>query len=153
MADFTLSRSTHVDAPAERVHPLLDDFREWTRWSPWEQLDPDLRRTYAGTDRGVGSTYYWKGNSKAGEGRMEITESTPQRVAVHLEFLKPFKATNVTTFALTPAAGGTDVTWTMTGRRNPVMGLLGRLYFDRAVAKDFDKGLAALKSEAERADR
>jgi hypothetical protein len=153
MADFSLSRSTCVDATADRVHPLLDDFHEWTRWSPWEHLDPDLHRTYAGADSGVGATYYWKGNSKAGEGRMEMTESTQQRVAVDLQFLKPFKATNVITFVLTPAAGGTDVTWTMTGRRNPVMGLMGKLYFDKAVAKDFDKGLAALKAEAERTDR
>lgn len=149
MADFTLSRSTHVDAPAESIHPLLDDFHEWTRWSPWEGLDPGMKRSYSGADRGAGSTYYWKGNSKAGEGRMAMTESTPQRVVVDLEFLKPFKATNVTTFVLAPGAGGTDVTWTMTGRRNPVMALAGRLYFDKAIAKDFDKGLASLKAEAE----
>ncbi|WP_206678316.1 SRPBCC family protein, partial [Salmonella enterica] len=78
-----------VAAAPERVHALIDDFREWQQWSPWEGLDPDLDRTYSGPSRGVGSHYAWRGNKKAGQGRMEITESTPSRVAVDLHFLEP----------------------------------------------------------------
>ena len=77
MAEFSLSRSIRVQADAARVHGLVDDFREWQRWSPWEGLDPDLNRDYSGPDRGVGSTYHWSGNKKAGEGEMRITGSTP----------------------------------------------------------------------------
>ncbi len=151
MADFSLSRSTRVQAPPARIHPLLDDFHQWQRWSPWEGLDPAMHREYAGPAAGVGSTYRWSGNKKAGEGEMRMTESTIARVAVDLDFLKPFKASNVTTFDLAPTADGTDVTWTMTGRRSAVMGLMGRLFFDNAIGADFDKGLAALKREAEHA--
>lgn len=159
MADFTLSRSTRIQADATRVHALLDDFREWQKWSPWEGLDPAMSREYTGPDHGVGSTYHWSGNKKAGEGRMKITESTPSTVAVDLEFLKPFKATNVTTFALTPAGdatgatdptGATDVTWTMTGTRSAIMSLMGKLFFDKSIGADFERGLASLKQEAER---
>ena len=149
MAGFELSRSTHVAATPERVHALLDDFHQWRQWSPWEDVDPDLQRTYSGPERGVGSRYEWKGNSKAGEGSMQIVESDPSRVVVDLRFLKPFKATNVTRFTLAPAAGGTEVTWTMTGRRGTVMSLMGKAFFDRAIGKDFDKGLARLKTAAE----
>lgn len=151
MGDFSLSRSTRVRADAATVHALIDDFREWTKWSPWENVDPDLHRDYTGPQRGVGSTYRWSGNRKAGEGMMRITGSTPTSVVVDLEFLKPFKATNVTTFDLVPAGDATDVTWTMTGTRNPVMGLMGRLFFDKAIGRDFERGLASLKAEAERA--
>lgn len=151
MADFTLSRGTRVQAPAARIHPLLDDFHQWQRWSPWESLDPAMQREYFGPAAGVGSTYHWSGNKKAGEGEMRMTESTIARVAVDLDFLKPFKASNVTTFDLAPSGDGTDVTWTMTGTRSAVMGLMGKLFFDKAIAGDFDKGLAALKREAERA--
>lgn len=150
MADFSMSRATTVDAPAERVHALVDDFREWQRWSPWEGLDPDLRRTYTGPERGVGSHYAWAGNKKAGEGTMEIIESTPSTVAVDLRFLKPFKATNVTRFDLAPLDSGTRVTWTMTGERGAVMSLMGKLYFDKTIGADFERGLASLKAEAER---
>ena len=151
MADFALSRSTRVQADPARVHALVDDFREWRKWSPWEDLDPDLDREYTGPDHGVGSTYHWSGNKKAGEGEMHIRESTPASVVVDLEFLKPFRATNLTTFALTPAGDATDVTWTMTGERSAIMSVMGRLFFDKSIGNDFEKGLAALKQEAERA--
>jgi len=150
VADFSLSRSTTVDAPTDRVLSLLDDFREWRAWSPWEDVDPDLERTYSGPERGVGARYAWSGNSKAGEGTMEIVECTPTRVAADLQFLKPFKARNLTAFDLEQTGGGlTRVTWTMTGRRNPLMALAGKLFFDKAIGKDFDQGLAALKAAAE----
>lgn len=149
MADFSLSRSTRIQAPPASIHPLIDDFHQWQRWSPWEGLDPDLHREYSGAPAGVGSIYHWSGNKKAGEGEMRMTESTTTRVAVDLEFLKPFKASNVTVFQLAPSGDGTDVTWTMTGTRSAVMGLMGKLFFDKAIAADFDKGLAGLKREAE----
>lgn len=149
MAEFTLSRSTRIQSDAARVHALVDDFREWQKWSPWEGLDPDLSREYSGPDHGVGSTYHWSGNKKAGEGEMRITESTPTSVVVDLQFLKPFKASNVTTFALAPVGDATDVTWTMTGTRSAIMGLMGKLFFDKAIGADFEKGLASLKREAE----
>jgi hypothetical protein len=150
MADFSLSRGTRIHADAASVHALIDDFREWQKWSPWEGVDPDLRREYSGPDRGVGSTYRWSGNKKAGEGEMRITASTPAAVVVDLEFLKPFKATNVTTFTLATVGDATEVTWTMTGSRSAIMSLAGRLFFDKAIGHDFEKGLAALKQEAER---
>lgn len=150
MADFSLTRGAHIAAEPARIHVLVDDFREWRRWSPWEGLDADLRREYSGPDHSVGSNYRWSGNRRAGEGEMAITESTPSSIVVHLEFLKPFKASNVTSFALTPTGSGTDVTWSMTGRRNAVMSVAGKLLFDKAIRKDFDRGLASLKREAER---
>jgi hypothetical protein len=150
MADFSLSRSTRVHASPDRIHALLDDFREWQKWSPWEGLDPDLDRVYSGPDHGVGSAYHWAGNKKAGEGEMAITASTPTSVVVDLVFLKPFKATNVTRFDLAPGGDATDVTWTMTGTRNPIMSAAGKLFFDKAIGKDFDRGLADLKTQAER---
>ena len=149
MADFSLSRSTRIQAAPSRIHPLLDDFHQWQRWSPWEGLDPDLKREFSGPDHGAGSTYRWSGNKKAGEGEMRITGSTPTSVVVDLQFLKPFKATNVTTFSLTPAGDATDVTWTMAGTRSAVMGIMGKLFFDKAIGADFEKGLASLKQEAE----
>ncbi len=149
MARFEMSRSTTIAAAPERVHALVDDFREWQQWSPWEGLDPDLKRTYTGPERGVGAHYEWDGNKKAGRGTMEIIESTPSAVAVDLRFLKPFEATNITRFDLAPTGEGTAVTWTMTGERGALMGVMGKLYFDKVIGKDFDRGLAQLKATAE----
>lgn len=148
MPSFTTSRSIHIDADPAVVHALVDDFREWPKWSPWEGLDPDLQRTYSGPPRGTGSRYAWSGNSKAGTGTMEVLKSDPSRIEIALEFLKPFRATNLTLFDVT-AAAGTDLTWTMTGKRGVVMALMGKLHFDKAIGQDFDRGLAALKAAAE----
>jgi hypothetical protein len=150
MSDFEFSRSTTVVAEPAEVHALIDDFRAWPRWSPWEDVDPDLQRTYSGADKGVGAHYAWKGNRKAGEGSMEITGSTPDQVDIKLVFMKPWSAANDVRFTLVPAGDGTEVTWTMAGEHKGMAGLFTRVVgMDRLVGKDFDRGLARLKAAAE----
>lgn len=149
-AQFEVTRTTSIAADPARVHALVNDFHEWAAWSPWEDLDPHLRRSYSGPDAGVGAHYSWAGNRKAGEGSMEITGSTPERIDIELSFLKPFKATNSVDLTLTPRAGGTDVAWRMAGEHQG----LARLFFrfmsmDRMVGPDFEKGLTRLKTVAE----
>lgn len=150
MPTFELSRSTTVASDPATVHALINDFHEWRQWSPWEDRDPQLERTYSGADAGVGTRYEWHGNRQVGEGAMEITASTPERIEIDLRFLKPMQAHNQATFQLRGAGANTEVTWTMTGNRNAVMHLLGKAYFDQAVGRDFEKGLARLKAAAER---
>ncbi len=144
MPSFSNSRSVAIPASADAIHPLINDFREWQRWSPWEGLDPALRRTYSGPESGVGATYEWAGNSKAGAGTMTIVSSDASRIVVDLLFTAPFTAKNVATFELTPEGTGTRVTWTMSGSRNLLMSIGGMLYFDKAIGKDFQRGLDAL---------
>lgn len=147
MPAFSQTHQTTVAAPPATVRALIADFPHWVEWSPWEGLDPDLERTYDGA--GVGATYAWSGNRRAGQGRMTFTSITPEQVVVDLEFLKPFKASNVVTFDLTPAGDATRVAWTMSGQRNLLFAVLGKLFFDKAIAQDFQRGLAALKAAAE----
>ncbi|KRA29676.1 MULTISPECIES: SRPBCC family protein [unclassified Nocardioides] len=149
MPAFSQTHETTIAAPPATVHALIADFHEWIKWSPWEGLDPELGRTYEG--EGVGARYTWSGNKKAGEGAMTFAAITPEEVKVDLQFLKPFKAENDITFTLTPAGEGTRVAWTMSGNRNLVFAVLGKLFFDKAIGKDFEKGLASLKAAADKA--
>jgi hypothetical protein len=145
---FRIERSARVDAPSDVVFALINDLHEWTKWSPWEKLDPAMKKTYEGPKAGRGASYAWKGNSKAGEGRMTITESRPnEAVALDLVFLKPFPATNVTTFVLAPSEAGTNVTWSMEGR-NRFMGKAMALFIDmdKLIGKDFERGLAGMNA-------
>ncbi len=152
MSDYEVSRTTTVEAPPERVHPLVEDFRRWVTWSPWEGVDPELQRTYTGADSGVGSRYAWSGNRKAGKGTMQIVSSTPERVGVDLSFEKPFPSTSHVAFELTPVGTGTSVTWRMTGSQKGVAALFGKVVpMDKLVGKDLERGLAQLKAEAEKA--
>ena len=148
---YTVERSTVVQAEPARLFAEVEDFRRWPAWSPWEDIDPDMTRSYSGADTGVGAVYTWSGNRKAGEGRMEITRTDePTRVLVDLQFLKPFKSSSVTTFTFAPSGEGTRVTWTMAGPRTfgvRVMGLFTSM--DKLVGTDFEKGLQRLKTLAE----
>ncbi len=155
-AEFRLERSATISAPPATVFANLDDFRRWGPWSPWEKLDPGMQRSYDGPSSGVGATYHWLGNQDVGEGRMAITESAPpERLAIRLEFITPFAATNETVFTLAPGGdGASTVTWSMTGR-NGFMAKAASLFMDMdaMVGGDFERGLAALAevSEAEAA--
>jgi hypothetical protein len=148
---YTVTRSTTIVAPAERVHALVADFHEWPKWSPWEDLDPAMRRSYAGADVGVGARYAWEGNRKAGKGDMEITADTPQQVDVALRFEKPFAARNRIELVLAPAGdASTAVEWRMHGELSGIMRLFSVVRsMDSLVGPDFEKGLARLKRVAE----
>jgi hypothetical protein len=71
----------------------------------------------AGAERGVGATYAWEGNSKAGAGSMTIAAATPQKTSIALHFTKPMRSENTAEFTLDPDGAGKRVTWIMTGPR------------------------------------
>ena len=148
---FRVQRSTTIHAPAAKVFPLIDDFRRWTAWSPFEAMDPTIRRTYGATTAGRAATYAWEGDGKAGAGRMTIVDSTPpSRVGIALEFEEPLANRAAATFTLLPQGDSTIVTWTMESRM-PFVGKVMHVFFDAEglVGDDFARGLAALKAVAE----
>jgi hypothetical protein len=148
---YTVVRSTTINAPAETIYQQIADFHNWGAWSPWDDLDPDMQRSYSGPDSGVGAGYAWSGNRKAGKGTMKITEAVePASVQIALEFLKPFKSSNTTTFNLQPQGESTEVTWTMTGPNTLMTRIMG-IYksMDKMIGPDFEKGLTQLKGATE----
>jgi uncharacterized protein YndB with AHSA1/START domain len=149
---YTVERSATIDAPPERIYAKIADFRNWTSWSPWEELDPGMDRSYSGAETGPGAVYAWSGNRKAGQGRMVITDvEAPSRIHIDLVFEKPWKSRNDTVFTIEPTAAGSNVTWTMTGEKTLMTQVLGLFTsLDKMVGPDFEKGLAQLKSTTER---
>ena len=148
---YTVVRTTTIAAPAEDIRTLVHDFHLWPQWSPWEDLDPDMRRTYSGPDAGVGAGYAWEGNRKAGKGSMTVTGDTPEQVDVDLHFEKPFRSSNRIELAMTPTGDrSTVVEWRMHGELTGLVRLFSLLRsMDSLVGPDFEKGLARLKRAAE----
>jgi hypothetical protein len=147
---FTISRSAVIAAPPEQVRVRVEDFHAWRTWSHWEELDPNLRRSYTGADKGVGATYAWEGNRKAGAGSMEIVAATPESLTIELRFLKPWRATNQVVFSFAPDGPATHVTWTMTGEHTGMAKLFARFFnVEKLVGPDLEKGLTKLKVLAE----
>jgi uncharacterized protein YndB with AHSA1/START domain len=146
---FRIQRTATINASPDRIFPLLNDFRNWKSWSPWEKLDPTMKRTHSGPSSGRGAIYEWAGNRKAGRGRMEITESVPHiKMTIKLDFYKPFEAHNTTQFTLTPSGDATNISWSMFGS-SPFMMRLMVFDLDRMVGRDYEKGLASLKTVVE----
>jgi len=149
---FRIERSAHIQAPPEKVFAYINDFRRWTAWSPWENIDPALKRTYSGAVAGKGAAYAWEGNGNVGSGRMEITESTPaSKIVIKLDFIKPFEGHNIAEFTLVPGArGGTALTWAMYGPSPYISKLMGIfMSMDRMIGGQFEQGLAKLKKSSE----
>jgi hypothetical protein len=149
--ELRVRRSARINAPADRIFAHIIDFHKWDAWSPWEKLDPAMTKTHSGPPSGKGAVYEWIGNSKVGQGRMEITDATPpSRVAIALHFIKPFEARNTTEFTLAPAGDATDVTWSMIGQSPFITKVMGVFMdMDKMVGKDFETGLSNLKGIAE----
>lgn len=150
-AQFRIERSAKIAAPPAAVFAQVNDFHNWNAWSPWAKLDPAMKETYDGPDKGVGAKYAWEGNNKVGQGRMTILESNPHSlIRTKLEFLKPFACTNQGEFTFQSQGNETLVIWSMSGE-NTFMGKAFSLIMnmDKLVGTDFEKGLASMKALAE----
>jgi Polyketide cyclase / dehydrase and lipid transport len=145
-AAFRIVRSQVLSAPVEALFGYVNDFHLWDQWSPFAKLDPNLKVGFEGAAQGVGAVYHWSGNSKAGAGRMTITDSRAlQRIAIDLSFSKPMPAENKAEFTFEPVSEGTRVTWSMTGHNN----FVGKAFalvmdMDKMVGRSFEQGLSNL---------
>ena len=150
-AEFRISRSITIAAPTAAVFEQITDFHKWQAWSPWAKRDPNMKQSYEGPPAGVGASYAWSGNDEVGAGRMTMIESRPSElIRIKLEFLKPFAATNTSEFTLKPDGNQTAVSWSMFGTNNFMAKAFGLVMnMDKLVGRDFEKGLAQLKSATE----
>ena len=149
---FRVQRSAGIKAPPEKVFALINDFKSWSAWSPWEKKDPAMKRTFGAVTSGKGAQYAWDGNKDVGQGSMEITESVPSsKIVLKLDFIKPFEGHNVVEFTLTPQGDTTNVAWVMQGP-TPYFAKIFHVFMDMdsMVGKDFESGLANLKTAAEK---
>ncbi len=147
---FTVERSATINAPPALVFGLIDTPSNRPSWYPWTKLDPNQKNTFSDTKSGVGASFSWVGNDKVGEGRQTIVASTLNgKVVDRLDFEKPMKMTNTSTFTLVPTGNDTQLTWAMSGDNN-FMGKAFSLFvdMDKMLGKDFEEGLANLNTIA-----
>ncbi len=153
-AHFRIQRSMRIAAPREKLFAYVADLHNFDAWSPWSPLDPAMRKTHSGAASGIGAGYEWEGNKNVGHGRMEIIEAvSPERVLIKLDFLKPFEAHNMAEYLLVESGGATEFTWAMYGPNNFLSKVMGLFFnMDRMVGAQFEQGLRALKTVAERGE-
>ena len=147
-----VQRAITIKAPADRIFPLINDFHQWVTWSPYENKDPAMKRTYSGAGSGKGAVYDWEGNKNVGSGRMEILDtSAPSKIVIKLDFFKPIEGHNTAEFTMLPQGDVTNLMWTMTGPAvlmTKVMQVF--INMDHMIGRDFEVGLANLKKLVEK---
>jgi hypothetical protein len=148
---FSVRRTAAIKAPAEKIFPLINDFHRWASWSPWENKDPAMKRSFSGAESGSGAVYAWDGNKNVGSGRMEILDaSVPSKIVIQLDFFKPFEGHNTAEFTMLPQGDATTVDWLMHGSAT-FMSKVMQVFMDidKMVGKDFEIGLSNLKKLTE----
>lgn len=148
---FRVERSIIIKVLPEKIFPLINDLHSMSTWSSYEKKDRAMKRDYSGPASGKGAVYVWDGNKQIGKGNIEIVESSPtSKVTMTLNMIKPFEAHNIVELTLQPQGGTTRVTWAMHGPSPYISKLLGLFFnMDRMIGKDFETGLANLKTLAE----
>lgn len=147
-AHFRVTRTQTVQAPAEKLHPLIADLRQFNTWNPFAS-DPAMKGQYHGPSQGPGAAFHFEGGS-SGAGSLHLVDAAPQKIRMELRMRKPMEGRNDIEFTLQPRGAATDVTWSMEGP----MPFVGRLFsifinLDRDIGTQFANGLAALKQRAE----
>lgn len=148
---FRVERTVLINAPAEKIFPILEDLRQQRNWSPWDQVDPSMKRSYTGAERGIGQVYDWDGKD-IGQGRQEITGVTPNsKIDIKIDFFRPFEAHNRVELVLRPARNGTNVTWAIFGPVSVIHRAMHMfMSIERMIGGEFEKGLLQLKALAEK---
>lgn len=147
---YSAERSVTINAPVDKVFPLVANHKEWKRWSVWNQRDPNMQMTYSGPEMAAGSKWSWKSKSE-GNGGMEFSAVEPnKRVGYILTMEDMTPATGELKF--TPVGAATRVSWDINGNAgmNPVFRWFG-LFMDKMIGPDFEAGLNNLKKLAEAA--
>ena len=150
--EFRVSRSTSIQAPSDKIFPLINDMKSFNEWNPFAKMDPTTNTVYRGPVSGPGAAFDWEGTGKAGKGRLEIVEvSVPDAVTMKLDIVKPMEGHNNIVFALRKNGDATDVSWTMTGPYPYLNRIFGTIFnMDNMIGATFDSGLADLKRIAEK---
>lgn len=148
---FRFERSIAINAAPEKIFPLINDTRASMTWNPFIKNDPNIKLEFAGPPSGVGAKTIFAGNSQAGTGTVEITDSKPHSsITCNLKMTKPIAANNMVYYTLQPEGAATRVTWAMEGCSNPLSKLMHLICnVEKMVGSQFDRGLASLKSLAE----
>jgi effector-binding domain-containing protein/uncharacterized protein YndB with AHSA1/START domain len=145
-----VERSIVIDAPPATVFTVLNGFRQFHRWSPWQEYDPNMQVAYEGPETGVGAKQSWSGNAEVGRGSQEILESEPyRRILIRLQF-GDFGGDFLAPYTLEPENGGTRLTWGFDADyKGSIMGRYFGLFSDSMLGPDYERGLGKLKTFVE----
>ena len=147
------STNAEINAPRAQVHQQLATLKTWPEWSAWStEADAKAKFTFEGPETGVGSIWKWTSEGDLGTGTMKITKADPNEIGFELQFERMKPATGL--LKLEEADGKTKVTWQFNadfGNAGLLVPrwMIGLGMFEKSLVKQFDDGLAKLKTRLE----
>jgi len=149
--DYVIHRAAHINAPREEVFDFIRYLRNQELYSKWVMADPDMKRTFYGTDGAPGFVYAWEGDDKAGNGEQEIMAIREnESIDIEVRFERPFKGIAAVNMTTTDAPRGrTRVSWSMSGTNPYPLNAL-HLLFRGALGRDMETSLENLREILEK---
>ncbi|MGK7397454.1 MAG: SRPBCC family protein [Candidatus Cyclobacteriaceae bacterium M3_2C_046] len=145
-SDVMVERSVMIKAPKEEIFQQINNLKNWEKWSPWHQLDPNMELVYEGPESGEGAAYHWHSSKRnVGDGSLMITKSVPfELIEADMDFQKESPAR--ASYKLEEQPEGVLVTWSLQTYLgpSPYYKYLG-LFLDDLVGPEFEKGLHNIK--------
>ncbi len=152
--EYTINRALVINKPVNLVFNYLRHIKNQDYFSKWVMTDPEMQKTYTGTDGTVGFIYGWDSkNKQAGAGEQEIIQIVEnKKIELEVRFVRPMKSVAKTPFMLEEInAKETNVIWEMQGKMNyPLNFLLAVINMDKLLGKDMETSLQNLKSILEK---
>lgn len=148
---YHIERSIEIEAPREVVFEQIRLIKNYEKWSPWHDLDLNMKTSLEGEDGTVGTIYRWEGNEDAGKGSQRITAiHAPDRIDLEVSLLDPWKSSSPMFFTLEDKTPKTRVTWGFDMIIGfPWNGLAMFTDVQTRVGKDYERGLGNLKKLCE----
>lgn len=150
--DMSYEKSVTINSSIDKVWENISTLSAMDKWSPWNEKDPNMKKTLTGEDGQVGAKQAWESNVKdVGEGSQTIVNiEKPTLFETKLNFIKPFKSTADGYVRLADNNGSTTATWGFKSSMPYPMNLMKIfMNFEKAMDKDFGTGLNKLKSICE----
>ena len=151
--DYEVEREITINKPKEEVFDYVKLLKNQNNYSKWATMDPDMKKTYRGTDGSVGFVSAWESDNKdVGKGEQEIKKITEgERIDFELRFFEPFESTEpayMTTESV--SENQTKVRWGFNGHMDYPMNIMMLFMdFEKIIGDDLDTGLKNLKSVLE----
>lgn len=151
--EYSVEKEVMINKPKEEVFGYIKYLKNQDTFSKWNQMDPDMKKSYHGTDGTVGFIYAWDSQKEAGQGEQEIKNIVDgQRVDFEVRFKKPMESTAPVYFVTEQVGENqTLVKWGFKGKMSyPTNLMLLVMNFEEMIGSDLQTGLNNLKNVLEK---
>ncbi len=111
--DVLYEKSISINAPIESVWENVNSLDDMDKWSPWNDIDPNMKKEMQGPDGQIGAIASWDSDHKdVGKGSQTIAKiEAPTLFETDLKFYEPYESEAKGYVKLEKEDKGTKVTW------------------------------------------